>query len=83
MHPLNASSPIVVKLDSSPNKTFSNFEHPPNAPPPIESTEEGIEIDFNSMHANASSPIFVKLDSSPNKTFSNFEHPSNALTAAV
>ena len=46
-----------------------------NAESPIESTEEGIEIDFNSsQYLNVDSSIVVKFDSSSNEIFVKFEH---------
>ena len=47
-----------------------------NAESPIESTEEGIEIDFNSsQYSNVDSPIVVKFDFPSNENFVKFEHP--------
>ena len=47
---LNALSPIVVNFESSENEIISRFEQKTNALFPIDSTEEGIEIDFNFPH---------------------------------
>ena len=44
---MNALSPIFVNCDSFSNEIFVKFEHLKNAPIPIESTNEGIEININ------------------------------------
>ena len=47
-------------------------------------TEEGIEIDFNSIHlSKAESPIVIRFDGSWNDTLSKFEHPLNACPPIV
>ena len=70
---MNVELLIVVNFDSFPNKTLSNFEQLQNAFAPIDLTEEGIEIDFNSLQdSNAELSIVANFDSFPNKTISNF-----------